>query len=180
MFLIYILYYKCKDKNRLAPYSPKQMTHKHEIFIPHTKYFYSFVCDSRSYVEIEVIRRTAKTVTIKDQFGKVSRRKINTNNEGVEWILPCGNYSMAPICTAEKVVNEQPEETVEPEPSREEVVEQLELCYEKRDYRQDIVQIDDGMIGIPITRENMNDGMAIWEALRSAPTPKKGEQWRLN
>ena len=42
------------------------------------------------------------------------------------------------------------------------------------------MQIDDGMIGIPITRENMNDGMAIWEALRSAPTPKKGEQWKLH
>ena len=156
------------------------MEHKHEIFIPHTKYYYSFVCDSKSYVEIEVIKRTAKTVTIKDQFGEVSRRKIYTNSEGVEWILPTGNYSMAPICTAEKVVNEQPEETVEPEPSREEVVEQLELCYDKRDYRQDIEQIDDGMIGIPITRENMNDGMAIWEALRSAPTPKKGEQWKLH
>ena len=125
------------------------MERKHEIFIPHTKYFYSFVCDSRSYVEIEVIRRTAKTVTIKDQFGEVSRRKINTNSEGVEWILPCGNYSMAPICTAEKVVKTQAE-------------------------------IDDGIIGIPITRANMNDTAAIWEALRSAPTPKKGEQWKLH
>ena len=155
------------------------MTHKHEIFIPATKYYYSFVCDSSSYVEIEVISRTAKTVTIKEDDGTVSRKKIFTWN-GVECIKPCGSYSMAPICTAEKVVNEQLEETVELEPSREEVVEQLELCYEKRDYRQDIRQIDDGMIGIPITRENMNDGMAIWEALRSAPTPKKGEQWRLH
>ena len=44
---------------------------------------------------------------------------------------------MNPICTAEKVVNEQPEETVEPEPSREEVVEQLEMCLEKRGSLQD-------------------------------------------
>lgn len=146
------------------------MTNK--IFKPHTKYFYRFVCDSNSYVEIEVLRRTAKTVTIKDQYGEVSRRKVNTNDEGVEWILPTGNYSMAPICTAEKVVKEQ---TV-----TKEVVKNLENCLEKRDYRQDIEQIDDGIIGIPITRENMNDTAAIWEALKSAPTPKKGEQWRLN
>ena len=64
--------------------------------------------------------------------------------------------------------------------ANEEVVEQLELCLEKRDYRQDIVQIDDGIIGIPITRANMNDTAAIWEALKSAPTPKKGEQWKLH
>ena len=152
------------------------MEHKHEIFIPHTKYYYSFVCDSKSYVEIEVIRRTAKTVTIKDQFGEVSRRKINTNSENVEWILPCGNYSMAPICTAEKIVKE---ETVE-EPVTQEVVNQLEMCLEKRDYRQDIEQIDDGIIGIPITRANMNDTAAIWKALESVPTPKKGEQWKLH
>ena len=151
------------------------MEHKHEIFIPATKYYYSFVCDSSSYVEIEVISRTAKTVTIKEDDGTVSRKKIFTWN-GVECIKPCGSYSMAPICTAEKIVKE---ETVE-ETVTEEVIEQLEMCLEKRDYRQDIEQIDDGIIGIPITRANMNDTAAIWEALKSAPTPKKGEQWRLH
>ena len=151
------------------------MEHKHEIFIPHTKYYYSFVCDASSYVEIEVIKRTAKTVTIKDQFGEVSRKKIFVWN-GVECIKPCGSYSMNPICTAEKIVKE---ETVE-EPVREEVIEQLEMCLEKRDYRQDIEQIDEGIIGIPITRANMNDTAAIWEALKSSPTPKKGEQWKLH
>ena len=149
--------------------------HKHEIFIPATKYYYSFVCDSSSYVEIEVISRTAKTVTIKDDNGEVSRKKIFVWN-GVECIKPCGTYSMNPICTAEKIVIEQTEE----ERVTEEVVEQLEMCLEKRDYRQDIRQIDDGIIAIPITRANMNDTMAIWKALESAPTPKKGEQWRLH
>ena len=111
----------------------------------------------------------------------------------VEYIKPCGTYSMNPICTAEKVVKTQAEIDDEvaledhlnrkagiyPE-ADEEVVEQLELCLEKRDYRQDIVQIDDGIIGIPITRANMNDTAAIWKALESAPTPKKGEQWKLH
>ena len=64
--------------------------------------------------------------------------------------------------------------------ANEEVVEQLEMCLEKRDYRQDIEQIDDGIIGIPITRANMHDTAAIWKALESVPTPKKGEQWKLH
>ena len=116
------------------------MEHKHEIFIPHTKYYYSFVCDASSYVEIEVIKRTAKTVTIKDQFGEVSKRKIYHMNN-VEYIKPCGTYSMNPICTAEKVVKTQAEIDDEvaledhlnrkagiyPE-ADEEVVEQLEMC----------------------------------------------------
>jgi len=163
--------------------------HKHEIFIPATKYYYSFVCDSSSYVEIEVISRTAKTVTIKDDNGEVSRKKIYHMNN-VEYIRPCGTYSMNPICTAEKIVIEQNDNIDEASDeldqieddtlNTEEVVEQLEMCLEKRDYRQDIRQIDDGIIAIPITRGNMNDTMAIWEALKSAPTPKKGEQWRLH
>ena len=49
-----------------------------------------------------------------------------------------------------------------------------------RDYKKDIIQIDDGMIGIPITAENLHDSKAIWDALKAAPTPKKGEQWRLD
>ena len=163
--------------------------HKHEIFIPATKYYYSFVCDSSSYVEIEVISRTAKTVTIKDDNGEVSRKKIYHMNN-VEYIKPCGTYSMNPICTAEKIVIEQNDnideasnelDQIEDDTlNTEKVVEQLEMCLEKRDYRQDIRQIDDGIIAIPITRGNMNDTMAIWEALKSAPTPKKGEQWRLH
>ena len=106
------------------------MEHKHEIFIPHTKYYYSFVCDASSYVEIEVIKRTAKTVTIKDQYGEVSKRKIY-HMDNVEYIKPCGTYSMNPICTAEKIVVDEPEEVVEQEPAREEIVEQLEICLEK-------------------------------------------------
>ena len=42
-----------------------------------------------------------------------------------------------------------------------------------RDYKKDIIQIDDGMIGIPITAENLHDSKAIWDALKAAPTPKK-------
>ena len=101
-YICYIINVRQND----YPLPPKTMEHKHEIFIPHTKYYYSFVCDASSYVEIEVIKRTAKTVTIKDQFGEVSRKKIFVWN-GVECIKPCGSYSMNPICTAEKIVKEE-------------------------------------------------------------------------
>ena len=43
------------------------------------------------------------------------------------------------------------------------------------DYRNDIKQIDDGLIGIQITKENAKDISKIWEALKSVPAPKKGE-----
>ena len=49
-----------------------------------------------------------------------------------------------------------------------------------RDYKKDIIQIDDRMIGIPITSENLHDTRPISDALKAAPTPKKGEQWRLD
>ena len=69
-------------------------------FEPNQKYFYRFVCDSNSYVEIKVLKRTAKTVTIEDKFDGVSRRKISVDSEGVEFISPTGTYSMSPICRA--------------------------------------------------------------------------------
>ena len=46
------------------------------------------------------------------------------------------------------------------------------------DYRDDIKQIDDGLIGIQITKENAKDISKIWEALKSVPAPKKGEVWK--
>jgi len=46
------------------------------------------------------------------------------------------------------------------------------------DYRNDIKQIDDGLIGIQITKENAKDISKIWEALKSVPAPKKGEVWK--
>ena len=49
---------------------------------------------------------------------------------------------------------------------------------EPRDYRKDITQIDDGLIGIQITKENAKDISKIWEALKSVPAQKKGEVWK--
>jgi len=46
----------------------------------------------------------------------------------------------------------------------------------KKDYSKDIREIDDGLIGIPVTRENMTDLKAIFAALKAAPNPKRKEQ----
>ena len=90
-----MLYYIYRGEK---PHSPqKTMTTKFET---NTKYFYRFVCDSNSYVEIKVLKRTAKTVTIEDKYDGVSRRKISVDDEGVEFISPTGTYSMSPICRA--------------------------------------------------------------------------------
>ena len=51
---------------------------------------------------------------------------------------------------------------------------------EPRDYRKDIKQIDDGLIGIQITKENAKDISKIWEALKSVPAPKKGVVWHTH
>ena len=62
-------------------------------------YSYGYACNASSCVGIEVIKRTEKTVTIRNQFGEVGRRKIMVWND-VEVFRPEGNYSMAPVVMA--------------------------------------------------------------------------------
>lgn len=47
----------------------------------------------------EVISRTNKTVTIKEQFNDKKRCKIHLNDVG-EYIFPDGRYSMCPVFRA--------------------------------------------------------------------------------
>jgi len=58
----------------------------------------SSICDSNCIFKAEVIKRTAKTVTIKVR-GELVRRKIQIF-DGAESIFPFGQYSMAPIFRA--------------------------------------------------------------------------------
>ena len=46
-----------------------------------------------------VIKRTAKTVTIKDKYSAEKRCKIHTTDGG-EFIFPDGRYSMCPVFRA--------------------------------------------------------------------------------
>lgn len=57
------------------------------------------ICDSNCVFEAVVVKRTAKTVTI-NLRNEEKRVKIYTDDDGVEFIFPFGQYSMAPIMRA--------------------------------------------------------------------------------
>lgn len=70
------------------------------------KYFCRSICDSDCVFEFEVVKRTEKTVTIKDFMGETKRRKITIEN-GIEYIYPLGQYSMAPTLRSNNIVEEK-------------------------------------------------------------------------
>lgn len=58
------------------------------------------ICDYDTVFSYTVVARTAKTVTIKDQFGDVRSRRVQAHMDGGEMIYPNGKYSMCPVLTA--------------------------------------------------------------------------------
>jgi hypothetical protein len=58
-------------------------------------------CDYDCIFRFTVVSRTAKFVTM-NYFGEPKRVGIKVNNEGVEYCLPFGNYSMAAIVYANR------------------------------------------------------------------------------
>lgn len=63
-----------------------------------------YIGDSNLKVHYEVVNRTAKTVTVKDQFGSVRRCKIYTDSTEGEFTYTSGRYSMAPVLRAKRKV----------------------------------------------------------------------------
>lgn len=63
-------------------------------------YYTRSACDHNCIFTIEVVRRTAKTVTYK-YLGLQRRSNIKLDENGNEWIRP-DNYSMAPVFRAER------------------------------------------------------------------------------
>lgn len=62
-------------------------------------YWTRSVCDSECIITITVAKRTAKFLTTTE--GK--RLGISSWEDGVEYVMPWGAYSMAPIISADKV-----------------------------------------------------------------------------
>ena len=62
-------------------------------------------CDYEAVFSYRVIARTAKTVTLENRHGHVSRRGITTDGYGCEYCRPQGRYSMAPVITADNPSN---------------------------------------------------------------------------
>ena len=58
-------------------------------------------CDYDCVFAWTVVARTAKTITLEEKHGRVSRRGVKVH-DGVEWCMPSGSYSMAPCINAER------------------------------------------------------------------------------
>lgn len=64
-----------------------------------TEYSTRSICDSECVFTVNIIRRTARSVWIKDMNGETVRRSIHVL-DGVEFFFPYGKYSMAPVIKA--------------------------------------------------------------------------------
>ena len=62
------------------------------------------ITDNDSTVVATIIKRTAKSVTIK-ALGEEKRVKIHNQND-VEFFFPWGRYSMSPVIKADKEVTQ--------------------------------------------------------------------------
>lgn len=80
------------------------------IFEVGKKYYDTSACDHNCIFVVEIVKRTAKTVTFR-RNGQERRAKIHTDNNG-EYIIP-ERYSMAPVFRASREYVEAPEEAEE-------------------------------------------------------------------
>lgn len=62
-------------------------------------------CDYEAIFSYRVIARTAKTVTLENRHGHISRRGIAIDGYGCEYCRPQGRYSMAPVIIADNPSN---------------------------------------------------------------------------
>ncbi len=67
-------------------------------FEPGKTYLGRFVTDADSRIELTVAKRTAKSIVT--TTGKTLRIKIDF--QGVEYVMPFGQYSMAPSINADR------------------------------------------------------------------------------
>ena len=112
---------------------PKEGDKMHTFKIGKT-YIMSFVTDSNAKVAWTVNKRTAKMITITDQYGDSVRKKIKVCN-GSEYVEPYGKFSMSPWLRAKNIKNELHSlQLVKPQPTKteEEELEDnwLRLCGE--------------------------------------------------
>ena len=77
-------------------------------------YYAHSACNHDCVFTYTVISRTEQTAVLEDSFGKRRRRKIHTDGGfGTEWILPQGSYSMAPVISADRALEDGDEAEAE-------------------------------------------------------------------
>jgi hypothetical protein len=69
-----------------------------------TTYYARSVCDFDCVITVQVIKRTAKTITAIVDGQKTKTLRIR-NHGGVDVVMPWGSYSMAPVVRADRVLN---------------------------------------------------------------------------
>jgi len=85
------------------------------IFEPGKTYEMRSVCDYDSVWRYKVVKRTMKTVILEAENGEEgSGRKRISIWQGVETVQPLGSYSMSPILSADKVVEEESDPEQDP------------------------------------------------------------------
>ncbi len=67
------------------------------------KYSCTSICDSECVWIYTVVKRTPKSIWIKDDEGNVVRKKVKVFMED-ETVSPKGTYSMSPMLRASKVI----------------------------------------------------------------------------
>jgi hypothetical protein len=65
-------------------------------------YWCRSACDYDCKFEFTIIARTPKRMTVEDGYGKAKVVGVKVDEDGVEWALPMGNYSMAPVIRADR------------------------------------------------------------------------------
>lgn len=69
------------------------------------RYYTRSICDHNCIWRYEVIARTEKTVTLKDEYRQIRKFRISViPNPETESCKPLGTYSMCPILTADREV----------------------------------------------------------------------------
>lgn len=71
-------------------------------FIVGRKYYMRSACNYDCMWKYTVVDRTAKTVTLEDDNGKMIKCRLS-EYDGAERCKPLGSYSMAPVLRADKL-----------------------------------------------------------------------------
>lgn len=73
-------------------------------FEANKKYWYGSICDSDFRDELKIMKRTVKSVWVSGgDNGETTRRTIQHDSDGSEYIKPFGTYSMCPILRASRI-----------------------------------------------------------------------------
>jgi hypothetical protein len=75
-----------------------------EKFQPGSTYKHRWICDASLISEIQVTRRTDKTVFFIDPDSHEEKKAKIHRSEDSEFFYPCGKYSMCPVLRAKNKI----------------------------------------------------------------------------